>query len=114
MDGFLASPEEFSRFYTLARLGVQAPAPSSEELERIEALAGLDVLRAALREQLALLDGGQRDALWLRVVDEEPYSQVASRLGISEQAARMRVSRALGSLSEALSKLPEVMEASTR
>ncbi len=97
---------------TLVRLGVQAPAPSSEELDRIEALAGLDVLRAAVRDQLALLDGGHREALWLRVVDEEPYSQVATRLGISEQAARMRVSRALRSLSEALGNLPEAMQAS--
>ena len=65
------------------------------QLERTEELAGLSDLRGVLREQLSALDAGQRDALWLRVVDEQPYAQVAQRLGITEQAARTRVSRAL-------------------
>ena len=76
-------------------LGVSVPVASEAELERIEELAGLGTLRAALREQLAGLEAGQREALRLRVVDEKPYAQVAARLGISEPAARKRVSRAL-------------------
>src|SRR5579884_2813393 len=71
------------------RLGISMPAASEAELERIEELAGLDDLRTVLREQLARLDRGQRQALWLRVVNERPYVEVAAQLGITEQAARM-------------------------
>jgi RNA polymerase sigma factor (sigma-70 family) len=94
----------------LERVRVQAPVASVGELERIDELAGLDVLRAAVREQLALLEGGQREALRLRVVDEQPYSSVAAALGISEHAARMRVSRALRLLGEALHGVPDTFE----
>jgi len=84
------------------RLGVQTPVAASAELERIEELAGLGTLRAALRDQLVALDAGQRQALWLRVVNEQPYAPVAEQLGISEQAARARVSRALRALGDLL------------
>jgi RNA polymerase sigma-70 factor (ECF subfamily) len=97
----------------LARIGVQTPLAATGELERIDELAELDVLRTAVREQLELLQGGQRDALRLRVVEEQPYSQVAAQLGISEHAARMRVSRALSSLAGALNALPEAREGSS-
>jgi RNA polymerase sigma factor (sigma-70 family) len=84
------------------RLGVVTPVAAGAELERIEELAGLGVLRASLRDRLVALDAGQREALWLRVVDEQPYARVAQQLGISEQAARARVSRALRKLGESL------------
>jgi RNA polymerase sigma factor (sigma-70 family) len=87
----------------VSRLGVETPVAPSAELERIEEMAGLGALRAALRDQLVALDAGQRQALWLRVVDEQPYARVAQQLGISEQAARARVSRALRTLGESLS-----------
>jgi RNA polymerase sigma-70 factor (ECF subfamily) len=51
--------------------------------------------RRALREALELLPAHERDALELRVTDELPYEQVASRLAIRPTAARLRVSRAL-------------------
>ena len=66
-----------------------------------------------LREQLAGLDRGQRQALWLRVVDERPYVEVAARLGITEQAARMRVSRALRAIAESLAATPTTIEGGT-
>jgi len=40
----------------------------------------------------------QREALHLYVVDEQPYLHVAARLGVSEPAARARVSRGLRAL----------------
>jgi RNA polymerase sigma-70 factor (ECF subfamily) len=97
----------------LGRVGVQTPAMQTEELERVEELAGLEVLRRLVRDQLDTLDRGQRDALRLRVVDEQPYAQVAAQLGISEQAARMRVSRALKTLAQALHAVPDAIEEST-
>jgi RNA polymerase sigma factor (sigma-70 family) len=43
-----------------------------------------------------------REALWLRVVRQMPYPQVAAELEISEQTARARVSRGLRALRDAL------------
>jgi RNA polymerase sigma-70 factor (ECF subfamily) len=85
-----------------ARLGVEVPIAGAGELERIDELAGLPALRAMLREQLDAIDAGQREALWLRVVEERPYVEVAYRLGISESAARTRVSRALRAIAGSL------------
>jgi RNA polymerase sigma-70 factor (ECF subfamily) len=55
--------------------------------------------RAALAEALETLSEHEREALELRVVDELPYADVASRLGVRPAAARLRVSRALRRLS---------------
>lgn len=87
------------------RLAGGVPIASAGELERIEELASLAEVRSVLREQLQTLEAGQREALWLRVVEEQSYATVAARLGISEQAARTRVSRALRSLSEPLAAI---------
>lgn len=71
---------------------------SDDQLERIEELASLGATRSALRKRLRDLEPGQIDALWLRVVEEQPYAAIAQRLGINEQAARARVSRGLRAL----------------
>ena len=55
--------------------------------------------RVALAGALEALPEHEREALELRVVDELPYSDVASRLGVRPAAARLRVSRALRRLS---------------
>jgi RNA polymerase sigma factor (sigma-70 family) len=82
----------------LARLGVQRRALTDTEYERIEELAGLAQLRDELRAGLAELSDDHRDALRLRIVEERDYADVAGRLGVSEQTARARVSRALTTL----------------
>jgi RNA polymerase sigma-70 factor (ECF subfamily) len=51
---------------------------------------------------LARLSVEQRRALDLRIVQERSYAEVASDLGISELAARARVSRGLRALGRAL------------
>src|SRR3954452_15196536 len=79
----------------LRRAGVRSPVLDGEELLRIEELAALGELRGAGAAALAELDVQQRDAVRLRVVEELDYVEVAGRLGISEQAARARVSRGL-------------------
>jgi RNA polymerase sigma-70 factor (ECF subfamily) len=89
----------------LQRLGAEPPLLEPEELRRIEELAELGSLRAALAGALDDLSADQREAVRLRVVDELPYPDVAARLGISEQAARARVSRALRALAGALDDL---------
>jgi RNA polymerase sigma factor (sigma-70 family) len=84
------------------RLGIRVPAVHHDDLALIEERAGLADLRVALGRELNRLSDAQRDALQLRVVEERSYDEVASTLGVSEQAARARVSRGLRALTEAL------------
>jgi RNA polymerase sigma factor (sigma-70 family) len=86
----------------LRRLGLERPQLVEGECARIEELAGLDAMRGTLANHLGRLAPAQRSALELRVVRELSYPDVADRLGISEQAARARVSRALRALGSAL------------
>jgi RNA polymerase sigma factor (sigma-70 family) len=85
----------------LRRLSIQLPAVSEEDYDRIVELAGFAELRDRVAAVFGELSEAQRDALCLRVIDERPYAEVAQRLGISEQTARARVSRALRSLADA-------------
>jgi RNA polymerase sigma factor (sigma-70 family) len=79
----------------LERLAVERRPLTDPEYERIEELAGITELRAAAAEALERLSPQHREIVRLRVVEEQPYCDVARRLGISEQAARARLSRAL-------------------
>lgn len=89
----------------LERLGVERPSLDDESYSRIEELARLEPTRAAVREALASLSEEQREALRLRVIEERDYPDVASALGIREDAARARVSRALRALNARLGEL---------
>ena len=84
------------------RLGIRVPSLHEDDLAAIDERAGLSELRAALGVELARLSLEQRDALRLRVVEERSYAEVATTLGISEQAVRARVSRGLRALAGAL------------
>jgi RNA polymerase sigma-70 factor (ECF subfamily) len=86
----------------LRRLGVEPPALTDAEQARIEDLAELGTLRAAVAAALEELGEDQREAVRLRVVAELEYPAIARRLGISEQAVRARVSRGLRALGSAL------------
>lgn len=79
------------------RLGLPLSA-YDDELAEVEERA-TDGERAAVRGALDALPPTQRHALTLRIVEERSYAQVAHILGCSEVAARLRVMRALGSLS---------------
>jgi RNA polymerase sigma factor (sigma-70 family) len=80
------------------RLGIQVPVLHVDDVELVEERAGLGVLRTEVHARLSGLNPGLRDAVRLRVVDELHYPEVAMLLGISEQAARARVSRGLRAL----------------
>jgi RNA polymerase sigma factor (sigma-70 family) len=86
----------------IERLGIAVPAVSEEDHERIVELAGLAELRGRVAAAFADLGPDQRDALRLRVIDEQSYPDVAAELGVSEQTARARVSRGLRGLADAL------------
>ena len=90
----------------VARLGVERRPLTDAEYDRIEELAASEELRRVVADELAALPADQRDALRLRIVEERPYPELARSLGISEQTARARVSRAL----RALRRSPGVTE----
>jgi RNA polymerase sigma-70 factor (ECF subfamily) len=97
---------QLSRYYrrgqverrALERLAVERRPLTDPEYERIEELADLGQLRSAVSAALQGLSADHREILQLRVVDELEYSVISARLGISEQTARARVSRALREL----------------
>ena len=78
------------------RLGMPARAElSQEDLQRIEELIDLGAVAGEVRRAMAELPASLRDAVALRIVEAQPYSAIAVELGCTEQAARLRVSRAL-------------------
>lgn len=86
----------------LERLGVDVPAISEDDHARIVELAGLAEMRGRVATAFDELSPDQHDALRLRVIDERSYSDTAAALGVSEQTARARVSRALRRLADAM------------
>ena len=77
------------------RLGVvtEGASDAPESWHRLDLGVG-DRLRVALDELPAKL----RESVWMRVVDELPYDEIASRQGCSATAARQRVSRGMRQL----------------
>ena len=76
------------------RLGLQASV-AGDDFERVDDRNEAGALAPVLRRALRALPADQRRALELRIVHQLPYDAVAGRLGCSQNAARLRVSRAL-------------------
>jgi RNA polymerase sigma-70 factor (ECF subfamily) len=93
---------EKERVETRARQRLGVEVRSYGDFERAEDRAFAERVRPQLAVALAALPAAQRDAVRLHVLDELPYAAVASRLGCSEPAARLRVMRGLRRLSHAL------------
>jgi RNA polymerase sigma-70 factor (ECF subfamily) len=90
----------------VARLGIERRELSDAEYDRIEELAGTQELRDSVADQLELLPAEQQDAVRLRLICELSYEEVADQLGITQQAARARVSRGLRTLRAAVAAAP--------
>jgi RNA polymerase sigma-70 factor (ECF subfamily) len=83
------------------RLGM--PLRSYEvDMSALDDRADAERLAPTLASALARLPRTQRDALELRVVRDLAYDEVAAQLGCTAVAARIRVMRALASLSRLL------------
>src|SRR5436190_5745591 len=93
---------EKERIETRARQRLGVDTGTCDDLERVEERAFAEQIRPVLTLALAALPAAQRDAVRLHVVDELPYATVASRLGCSELAARLRVMRGLNKLARAI------------
>jgi RNA polymerase sigma-70 factor (ECF subfamily) len=89
----------------IARIGVDLRPMTDADYDRVEELTGIAAQRGALAAGLALLSESHREALQLRIVEERSYAELATALGITEQTARARVSRALRALARAVPQL---------
>lgn len=78
------------------RLGLQLP--TLDEGQIIELEAEIDASRSVWLQQLSALPDHERAAVTDHVVGELDYGEIAGRAGISEAAARKRVSRGLARL----------------
>ncbi|HET6831584.1 MAG TPA: RNA polymerase sigma factor [Solirubrobacterales bacterium] len=84
------------------RLKIQVPALSEFEHHQALDLADAPRIRSAVREALTGISTEQQRAVWLRIVEEREYGEVADRLAISPDAARARVHRGLRTLAKHL------------
>jgi RNA polymerase sigma-70 factor (ECF subfamily) len=80
------------------RLGLPLAFADCEDYERVDDRIAAATLTPALQDAVGALPLDQRQALELRVVQQLSYDEVAGRLGCSVNAARLRVSRALRTL----------------
>jgi RNA polymerase sigma-70 factor (ECF subfamily) len=80
------------------RLGLPAQWADCEDYDAVDERLEAGSLAPALRHAVRALPREQRRALVLRVVEGMEYDEVAGALGCSQNAARLRVSRALRSL----------------
>jgi RNA polymerase sigma factor (sigma-70 family) len=78
-----------------ARLGIASHRYDAGAWDEAEARARAASLAGELAKALGSLSAEQRRAIELRVIDDLDFGVVCAELGISERAARMRVSRAL-------------------
>jgi len=66
--------------------------------------ADWDKVRPVLDQALNEMDESDRDAILLRFFDGRPFAEIGARLRLSENAARMRVGRALDKLHAGLAR----------
>jgi RNA polymerase sigma-70 factor (ECF subfamily) len=85
-----------NRIESAARERMGLPATYAESgFERVDDRSEAGALAPLVRRALRALPADQRRAFELRFVHQLPYEAVAGRLGCSQNAARLRVSRAL-------------------
>jgi RNA polymerase sigma factor (sigma-70 family) len=80
------------------RLGMPTAWAECEEYEAVDDRMVATSLAPLLRVAVRALPAEQRQALELRVVQQLDYEEVAGALGCTQNAARLRVSRALRAL----------------
>ncbi len=85
----------------ISRLGVELRVLTDSERSTITVLADGDGLEEAVGTALEELSAEQQAAVRLHVIEERSYAEVSRELGVSQQAARARVSRGLRALRRA-------------
>ncbi|MFL5797806.1 MAG: RNA polymerase sigma factor [Actinomycetota bacterium] len=85
-----------------AKLGLPTIQLDEQSYEEIEERVSRVPLDMQLREAMRGLSKPLARAVWLRVALDKPYREVASELGCSEGAARVRVARGIVQLGRAM------------
>ena len=78
-----------------SRLGMLAAGSSSAADENVRPDPAVG---SALRDAMAKLPDQTRTCVWMRLVDDAPYREIAEALSCSEHVVRQRVSRGLRKL----------------
>ena len=86
----------------LARIALLEADACEAEYDRVEQLADLARFRPVLEATLAQLPAETRRILVMRVVEHRPYVEIGQLYGTTAGAIRIRVSRALRELAQAL------------
>jgi RNA polymerase sigma factor (sigma-70 family) len=78
----------------------EAISKTAPDASRAEALAetGWEKIRPTLDDAMHELNEADREAILLRYFENQPFAQVGAKFGLNENAARMRVERALEKL----------------
>lgn len=82
----------------LAKLGIEPRVLEDDEIERLVASDVDTELLQAVAQALSTLPPGQQRALVGRIIGELSYEELASKLGVTPQAARARVARGMRTL----------------
>jgi RNA polymerase sigma factor (sigma-70 family) len=83
----------------LARLGLERPRPSEQELSDLDRLLALErTVRDLLPVAMVRLSPDQQQVIRLRFYEDLTNDEIAERLAISRDVVRARVSRALKTL----------------
>jgi RNA polymerase sigma factor (sigma-70 family) len=85
---------------------------TAAEMEVINASTQANPFLEQLEPAMAELSNEERDALVLRFFEERSFKEVGSEMGVSEDAARMRVNRALEELRKVFGRRGMAMSAS--
>jgi RNA polymerase sigma factor (sigma-70 family) len=98
----------------IQRLGLDVKPLTDVEFERAEELADLSARLPEIHAALDHLGYDQREAITMRVIEEQPYGVIARELGVTEPVVRARVSRGLRELADLLAPQPPQLEDHSR
>jgi len=91
----------------LQRMGVEVPSNDDESIRRIEELMDNEGMRRMARVALESCKESDRVILELHFIDSMPYPELASFLGCTINAARVRVHRALARVERQITELEQ-------
>jgi RNA polymerase sigma-70 factor (ECF subfamily) len=86
----------------MARLGLERPSLTTEDLEYLHRQAGLDELRGRLTQALEIVRPDQAAAIRARVLEERDYGDIAADFQTTPDVIRARVSRGLKTMQRLL------------
>src|SRR4051794_16867271 len=94
----------------MQRLRFEPVEIQKDDAAQIEELSQMADVRAAVERALDKLKPEYREAVRARILEQQEYAEIATRLGTSEDVVRARVSRGLKKLKRELEQVRKSME----